>query len=250
MALYERFRRGVPDYLARHYWWAYLWRAGIWFFDHQPIISAILFGRYRRLVDETLRRFRPAGDDRVLQLTCVYGRLTTELLERTPSGLHIADVAEVQLELVRRKCADTPYDLVPARMDAEALGYRDDVFDLVVVFFLLHEMPPSARRGTLAEVVRVIRPGGRLLIAEYGASPTRHWLYRVRPLRWLLGRLEPFLPGFWREDLDDLLTTVAAWQEKDVERERGGAVVFDGFYRVVGYRVERRDVSLLRSSRS
>ena len=237
MALYRRFLRGVPDYLARHYWWAYLWSFGVWFFDHQPIISAILFGRYERLLAETLRRYRPAPTDRVLQLTCVYGKLTPALLARTPSGLHIADVATSQLELVRRKCAGHVHALYPCRMDAECLAYRDGCFDLVVLFFLLHEMPPGARRRCLAEMVRVARPGARLLITEYGPRPVRHWFYRVRPMRWLLGRLEPFLPGFWTEDLDALLKGIAAQAGRRIEREPDAASIFQGFYRVVAYRL-------------
>lgn len=47
--IWRYFRDGKPDYLARHYWWAYLWSVSVWFFDHQPIINAILFGQYRTL---------------------------------------------------------------------------------------------------------------------------------------------------------------------------------------------------------
>jgi len=43
MAIYRQFLHAMPEYLARYYWWACLWRWGIWFFDHQPIINAILF---------------------------------------------------------------------------------------------------------------------------------------------------------------------------------------------------------------
>ncbi|HHH35603.1 MAG TPA: methyltransferase domain-containing protein [Gammaproteobacteria bacterium] len=119
-------------------------------------------------------------------------------------------------------------------MNAETLGFRDDSFATVLVFFLLHELPPAARRRALAEALRVLRPGGRLLITEYDALPRRHWLYRLAPARALLLRLEPFLDGFWREDLDALLAALA--------RERGlalhkvaQAACFGGFYRVVSY---------------
>lgn len=238
MPLYRRFLDGVPEYLARHYWWAYLWRVGIWFFDHQSVIDAILFGQYERLVQETLARYRPRPDDHVLQLTCVYGRLTPKLLDRTPSGLHIVDVAPPQLKLARSKCTVARYPLWPVLMNAESLAYRDDVFATVIIFFLLHEMPPAARHRTLSEVVRVTEPGGRVLITEYAPLPRRHWLYRLPPSRWLLSRLEPFLPGFWSEDLDAVLAKAASAHGKDIAREPKAASIFSGFYRVVAYRIE------------
>jgi len=34
-SFWHYFLDGVPVYLARHYWWAYLWPPAIWFFDHQ-----------------------------------------------------------------------------------------------------------------------------------------------------------------------------------------------------------------------
>ena len=71
MRLYKKFLDGVPDYLARYYWWAYLWRGGIWLFDHQPIINAILFGQYDKLLEKTLALADTRPDARLLQLTCV-----------------------------------------------------------------------------------------------------------------------------------------------------------------------------------
>ena len=49
---WQRFKRnGMPEYLAKHYWRAYLWRVDVIFLDHQVIISAILFGQNKKLVN-------------------------------------------------------------------------------------------------------------------------------------------------------------------------------------------------------
>jgi len=229
----------MPEYLARYYWWAYLWRWGVWFFDHQPIINAILFGQYHRLMRETLSRYHPEQDSRTLQLTCVYGKLIPSLLKLAVDGLHVADVAPQQLNLARRKTSLTGgKPIYPARMNAECLAYADDVFDHVILFFLLHEMPSSARKCTLAEMLRVIRPGGQVLITEYAPLPVQHWLYRYRLFRWVLGRLEPFLPGFWQDNLDDNLQQAALQSGKCISRVSEAPSIFSGFYRVVEYRVE------------
>jgi hypothetical protein len=84
MRLYKKFLDGVPEYLARYYWWAYLWRGGIWFFDHQPVINAILFVQCDLLLKKTLAQVETRPDARLLQLTCVYGRLTPIAIVQHP----------------------------------------------------------------------------------------------------------------------------------------------------------------------
>ncbi len=133
--LYRYFLDGMPVYLARHYWWAYLWPAAVWFFDHQPIINAILFGQYKKLMRATMTRLPNAAGESILQLTCVYGELTPKLIEAiSPTPLHITDVAMVQLELAKSK-APCENALLAALMNAEHLAYRDDSFSTVVLFF-------------------------------------------------------------------------------------------------------------------
>jgi ubiquinone/menaquinone biosynthesis C-methylase UbiE len=237
MRLYQRFLDGVPEYLAHYYWWAYLWRGSIWFFDHQIVIGAILFGQYGKLLEKTLAQAECKPDARVLQLTCVYGKLTPALLSRSGGEIHLCDVATGQLQLAQRKTRHTAKRRHLARMNAECLGYRDDAFDQVIVFFLLHEMPAAARRKTYAEIARVVRPGGSVLVTEYAATPRRHWLYRFVPFRWTLGRLEPFLPGFWQEDVKAKLESALQLHDKAMAGEPHVEHCFAGFYRVMRFDV-------------
>ena len=237
MPLYKKFLDGVPEYLARYYWWAYLWRWGIWFFDHQPVINAILFGQYERLLKHTLAQVDTRPEARLLQLTCVYGKLTPSLLSGTGNEIHLCDIATGQLQLARHKTQHDAGRCHLARMNAESLGYRDNAFDQVIVFFLFHEMPAEARRKTYAEIARVVRPGGSVLITEYAATPQRHWLYRLAPFRWLLGRLEPFLPGFWCEDVSAGLSVAIKENGKTLIGEPGVEYCFAGFYRIMRYSV-------------
>jgi ubiquinone/menaquinone biosynthesis C-methylase UbiE len=237
MRFYKKFLDGVPDYLARYYWWAYLWRWGIWFFDHQPVINAILFGQYNKLLSKTLARVEIRHGARLLQLTCVYGKLTPSLLSSTDNEVHLCDAATGQLLLARRKTRHAADRIHLARMNAECLGYRNDAFDQVIVFFLFHEMPPEARRNTYAEIARVVRSGGSILVTEYAATPRHHWLYRFVPFRWLLGRLEPFLPGFWNEDVAEKLCDALRHNGKGLSGEPVVEYCFAGFYRVMRFDV-------------
>jgi ubiquinone/menaquinone biosynthesis C-methylase UbiE len=237
MRLYRKFLDGVPDYLARYYWWAYLWSGGIWLFDHQFIISAILFGQYDKLLNKTLAQVDRRQAARLLQLTCVYGKLTPTLLSVCDGDVHLCDVAEGQLQLARRKTRELAVRCPLARMNASNLGYANDAFDQVVVFFLLHEMPVDARRSTYAEIARVVRAGGSVLLTEYASTPRHHALYRFTPFRWLLGRLEPFLPGFWQEDVAAELGAALRENGKTLYGEPQIEYVFAGFYRVMRFDV-------------
>ena len=227
----------MPVYLARHYWWAYLWRPAIWFFDHQPIINIILFGQYSRLLKRTITSIEGRPDGRFLQLTCVYGKLTPSLVHHLGNEpLYLLDVASAQLKSSRSKLATKQCDLLPMRMNAEYLGLRDNGFATVLIFFLMHEMPAAARRHVLSETMRVIQPGGRLVVTEYGSELSSHWLYRFWPVRKLLTRYEPFLEEFWREDIVAMLQAEALALGKCVELTENHQI-FDGFYRVMVFKL-------------
>ena len=225
----------LPDYLVRHYRWAYLWPASVWFFDHQPIINAILFGNYRTIMRHTMRLMQSDHAGRTLLIAAVYGELIAKLA-RVVDELHVADVAPIQLRAAARKLEAAGQSARLARMDAEYLTYGDDGFDTALMFLLIHEMPPQARRNSLRQAVRVLRRGGRLVIAEYGELGRSHPLHRFAPFRWTLTTAEPFLDGFWNEDLARVLRACAADQDKDVEIEEQ-VDIFGGFYRVVSYRI-------------
>lgn len=230
----------LPAYLVRHYWWAYIWRPLVWFFDHQPIINTIVFGQYRKLTDSTLRLVggETAGD--TLLIAAAYGNLIPRLATSLAGQpLTVIDVAPIQLERARNKLDKVGLaDRVRLRrMNAEWLAFADDSHDTSLFFLLLHELPDEARRRVVAEALRVTRPGGHLVLAEYGELTRTHWFHRLAPLRWIFGTAEPFLPSLWRQDLDALLAEQAAALGKRVIREERVSI-FRGFYRTLRYRIE------------
>ena len=240
MRLYKKFQiGGVPEYLARYYWWAYLWQRSIWFFDHQPIINAILFGQYDKLLLKTLAQVETKPGARLLQLTCVYGKLTPSLLHHSENEVHLCDVAIRQLRLAQNKTIDVSARCHLSRMNAEALAYANNAFDQVIIFFLFHEMPPQARQHVYDEIARVVKPGGSVLITEYATTPRRHLLYRFPPTRWLLGHLEPFLPGFWQENVAGKLSASLQKQGKVLADDANVEYCFADFYRVMRFDVRQ-----------
>lgn len=235
--------RPLPDYLAGHYHLAYLWPPGVWFFDHMPIINCIVFGQYCKIVDATLEHFGPRRDPGdTLLIASAYGNMVPRLAERLGDNpLTVLDVAPIQIERADRKLRKAGLrDRVDLRhMDAEALEFADDSFDSGLMFLLLNEMPSEARRRALAHAARVIRPGGQLVITEYGELDKHHALHRISPLRWLVTRAEPHLDSFWRDDLGKLVDDCAATVGKTAELT-DYKLIFNGFYRVKRFRIERK----------
>jgi ubiquinone/menaquinone biosynthesis C-methylase UbiE len=218
---------GVPHYLRAHYWWAYVHPRAVRFFERQWLVNLILWGNYRRLRDAALSELGGALPGRTLQVACVYGDLTSRLCQRVVAGggaLDIIDILPIQLENLRRKLPSTAPVRLLARDSAE-LGLPDSSYERAMVFFLLHEQPAEVRRRTLAEVFRVVKPGGMILVVD-SAQPSR-W----HPLRYLwlpvLARLEPFAPDLWRSDLTAWLPDLRAG------RARRNKSFFGGLYRQV-----------------
>ncbi|MFV1998096.1 MAG: rhodoquinone biosynthesis methyltransferase RquA [Acidiferrobacterales bacterium] len=238
MTQWQRFLNGHPEYLARHYWWAYLWEKGVWFFDHQPVINAILFGQYRNLLDCALALTKKdQSHGRVLQLACVYGDLTPKLLKSIKQELYLADVAQIQLQATRQKLDTVKRArLISARMNAEQLAYCDNAFATTLIFFLLHEMPTAARERTLNEVIRTLKPGGRVIVVEYAPLPKHHVLWRFPPTRAVLMQLEPFLSDFWQEDMLTMLKRSGKRYDKQVYQTELRHF-FYRFYRISVFRV-------------
>jgi ubiquinone/menaquinone biosynthesis C-methylase UbiE len=195
---------GVPDYLSRHYWWAYVHPNAVRVFERDWLVNLILWGNYPRLRDAALTELGDRLPGRTLQVACVYGDLTCRLSERAAAGggtVDVVDVLPVQLSNLRRKLpADAPVRLL--RMDSTRLEVPDASYDRALVFFLLHEQPAHCREKTLSEVCRVVKPGGRILIVDY-ALP--RWWHPLRYL-WLpvIARIEPFARALWREEIAGL----------------------------------------------
>ena len=85
------------------------------------------------------------------------------------------------------------------------MSLPDDSYDETVVFFLLHEQPEDARRKTIAEAIRVTRPGGRVIFVDYhGPKRSNPMRYVMKPV---LALLEPFAMDLWREELPAFMPT-------------------------------------------
>lgn len=140
------------------------------------------------------------SDVRLLDVACGTGRTLAQIARAHPRlRLYGLDLSPYYLQVARRVLADVP-DVSLVADNAERLPFRSGYFDVVTSVFLFHELPRPARRAVLAEMHRVLRPGG-LLVIEDSAQ-----LGESGELAFFLGRFaaefhEPFYRDYVRDDL-------------------------------------------------
>lgn len=98
--------------------------------------------------------------------------------------LHAVEVNAGMLPLARKNLERSPIHVVFHLLDAGQLPFGDESFDTVVSTWTLCSIPDVGQ--ALAEVYRVLRPGGQFLFVEHGLSPEpgvqqwQHWLTPVQ----------------------------------------------------------------------
>jgi ubiquinone/menaquinone biosynthesis C-methylase UbiE len=128
------------------------------------------------------------------------------------------DLTPAMLTIARRRACDLGRDVDLRLGDAQDLDLPDARFDTVVATLALSSIPDDRR--AVAEVWRVLRPGGRFLLLEHVRSP-------LLPVRWLQRVLDPLFVRCYgdqllREPLDHL--AAAGFVVDRVERSKGGLI--------------------------
>lgn len=114
-------------------------------------------------------RYGLQGAVRVLDLGCGTGEITQRLACMYPEATLVGiDILASNLEVARRNSVELGGRVSYEQGDAFALGYDDASFDLVVCRHMSQAVPDFP--SVLAEITRVLRPGGwlHLLSEDYG----------------------------------------------------------------------------------
>ena len=150
------------------------------------LLSAGLDFRWR---DRAATVIRPWNPQRVLDLATGSGDLALTIGRACPEATVVgADFCQPMLRVARRKGLE---NLVVA--DALRLPFPAETFDVVTVAFGLRNM--ASWEEALAEMRRVLRPGGHVLILDFAIpkAPLR-WVYRPY-LHYLLPQIAGWLTG-------------------------------------------------------
>jgi demethylmenaquinone methyltransferase/2-methoxy-6-polyprenyl-1,4-benzoquinol methylase len=128
---------------------------------------------------------------RVLDVAAGSGDLALEFSKRAGASgeVWLTDINGEMLQIGRDRMLDRGRLLPAVRCDAERLPFPSNYFDCVSVAFGLRNMTHMDR--ALAEMQRVLRPGGRLLVLEF----SRVWAPLAKAYDWYSFKVLPWLGG-------------------------------------------------------
>jgi demethylmenaquinone methyltransferase / 2-methoxy-6-polyprenyl-1,4-benzoquinol methylase len=193
---------------------------------HYDRMGAVLsFGQDPRWRRELVRAVDPQPGQRVLDVATGTGMVAAELARRGPCAVVGLDQSEAMLTGARARLERVPQLagwVTFVTGEAERLPFGDGEFDALTFTYLLRYVDDPA--ATLRELARVVRPGGRIGMLEFGvpqqAALRALWRGHTRVGLPALGRLvspawyevgrflgpnieefhrrEPDLPALWR----------------------------------------------------
>ena len=174
-------------------------------------------GQLRKLRQRTADLARIQPGEQVLDVGCGTGTLAIEVARRVGSTGRVAgvDPGTEQIARARAKAArrHMPIDFQIGVI--EQLPFPDQTFDVVFSTLMMHHLPASLKRQGLAEIARVLKPGGRLVIADFKRKQERQ------------GRAARFHAG--GSSMQDLATIVSEAGFSEMEMEEMQPLRFSAF---------------------
>ena len=140
----------------------------------KPTTSMDEYARFARLYDAVLgpplkplyramvHRLRGRGCASLADLCCGTG-LFAGMAHRAGLDVVGVDISSEMLAVARDKYPAIPF----MEEDATATSLPDSCVDAVTVSFGLHEKPPETARSIFREALRLVHPGGVMLVADY-----------------------------------------------------------------------------------
>jgi demethylmenaquinone methyltransferase/2-methoxy-6-polyprenyl-1,4-benzoquinol methylase/phosphoethanolamine N-methyltransferase len=151
--------------------------------------NLVTLGRAGRMREQTVDLAALRVGERVLDVGCGTGEVAQRARARVgPTGqVSGIDPSADMIAVAQHKAARAGLDIDYRVGAIEALPYPEASFDVVLSSLMMHHLPDDLKSAGLAEVRRVLKPGGRLLIVDF--TRPRGWLSRLAMLLLLHGHL-------------------------------------------------------------
>jgi ubiquinone/menaquinone biosynthesis C-methylase UbiE len=137
-----------------------------WIYDPVVALTSREGAFKRRLLDHA----KVKDGERVLDLACGTGTLAIDTKARAPGAKVAAlDADPAILERARRKAEQAGADIDFTEGLSTELPYENRTFDVVLNTLFFHHLTDEAKADSAEEIWRVLKPGGRLLMADWGS---------------------------------------------------------------------------------
>jgi ubiquinone/menaquinone biosynthesis C-methylase UbiE len=148
------------------------WRYDLhgWLFD-----TCFFRGKGRELRQRALTLAELQPGDQVLDVGCGTGTLAIEAQRRVGSAGRVVgiDPGAEQIARARAKVARRDLPIAFQVGVVEQLAFPDQMFDVVLSTLMMHHLSVSLKAQGLEEIARVLKPGGRLVIADFTRKQER-----------------------------------------------------------------------------
>lgn len=133
---------------------------------YEGFVAAAFLGRRRRVYRRIVALSGAQRGDRVLDVGCNGGYLVRLFAKAVGAEGRVdgIDPSESAIEYARRRAPEACSFTVGVAQD---LGFPTGSFDVVASTLAVHHIPETERETAFREMHRVLRPGGRLLVADF-----------------------------------------------------------------------------------
>ena len=143
---------------------------------------------------------------RILDLGVSAGATTIALKQRHPEAeVWGIDISAPMVRYAHLRAIEAGAEVHLRQMAAEDMAFPDAHFDAVLALLLFHELPVPVARETIAEVYRVLRPGGTFTVLDFPGDRTRDVYSMFFVAMDAADNGELYLPEFVRSNVEDLL---------------------------------------------
>lgn len=130
--------------------------------------SALSFGYRHQILATTLAAGAPLAGSRLVDVGCGTGELAMAAAHKGAATAVGIDATPAMIDIAQGRARANRSRAQFQVAIAEALPFPDGAADIITSTYFFHHLPSDVKRQALHEMWRVLAPGGRLVITDYG----------------------------------------------------------------------------------